>query len=75
MSMKTALRPEELDLAVGGAEDPILEYTVRWYDEAGNEYSYTVKNRQPVDPGDFIISQTVTWEDGNGNQFSNTVRN
>ena len=74
MSMMQALNPEEMNMAAGGLEDPILEHTVRWTDEAGSEYSYTVKNRRQERP-DPIISQTVTWEDGAGNTFSNTVKN
>ncbi len=74
MSMKLELNPEEMKAAVGGAEDPIIGYTVRWQDVAGNEYSYTVNNRRP-EPFDPIISQTVTWQDGSGNTFSNTVKN
>ena len=48
MSMKQALSPEEMKAAVGGAEDPIIGYTVRWQDAAGNEYSYTVSNRRNI---------------------------
>jgi len=71
MDRSEALELTELEKVNGGMPDPIVEYTVTWHDAAGNEYSYTVKNRKP-DPADLIISQTVTWEDGSGNTYSNT---
>ena len=75
MSMMQALNLEDMEKVTGGVEeDPIMSYTVRWYDAAGNEYSYTVNNR-PAELPDPIISQTVTWEDGAGNTYSNTYPN
>ena len=74
MSMKQALKMEELEQVTGGNEDPIIGMTVSWEDANGNKYSYTVNNEKPktFDP---IISQTVTWEDGNGTVHSATYRN
>ena len=74
MSMMQALNLENMEQVTGGAENPIIGYTVRWTDAAGNEYSYTVNNRKPERP-DPIISQTVTWQDGAGNTYSNTYKN
>ena len=74
MSMMQALNLEDMEMVTGGVEDPIISYTVTWYDQAGNKYSYTVNNRKPERP-DPIISQTVTWQDGSGNTYSNTYNN
>ena len=75
MSMMQALNLEDMELVTGGVEeDPIIGYTVRWTDAAGNEYSYTVNNRKPERP-DPIISQTVTWQDGAGNTYSSSYKN
>ncbi len=74
MSMMQALNLENMEQVTGGVEDPIISYTVTWYDAAGNKYSYTVNNDKPA-PYDPIISQTVTWQDGAGNTYSNTYKN
>ena len=63
------MKMEDLEKAVGGMEDPIIEQTVTWEDANGNKYGYTVKNPKK-DPADDIISQTVTWQDASGNTYS-----
>ena len=72
-SMQKELNLEEMINVTGGTEDPIVRYTVRWYDESGKEYSYTVDNSKPK-PEELIKGMSVTYQDAGGHTYTTTIK-
>ena len=59
---------KDMELVNGGVEEPVIKMTVKYEDEGGHQYSFTVENKKQTRP-DPIIGMSATYEDGNGNTF------